>query len=183
VRRLASNGITLDARSSNITRLFFRQEFDEELDLFIYEIFRVNNTNSITGPGPLIDGLYKILWAMVRAENFFRKRPTEGFDAWLASLGAFDISDCIDDMLDEIKRGFSVTRTFVNSGDRADAGNLTPTIVSLSLKIGMSLDDLNELSTQALVDIMHKYAAQGENEPQKRMATPKEAFEYFRGRG
>jgi hypothetical protein len=189
----------MGVRGSNLARLYYTQRFGEDFDQRLYEELRPEN-----GLERVMQALYKITWAMSRAENYYLRKPTPDFERWLKKLikSGFDLSDCIDDLLAEIVDGFTVTRTYgsgpsaasraaVGSGPSA-AENASRTlpwkIITVALKMGMTLDEINEMTTQTLIDIMHEFAApakgsKAKNAEKRRMAAPREAADYFGGLG
>jgi len=87
----------------------------------------------------------------------------------------------MDDLMAEIAEGFTVTRTYGKQPPGPNSGgNLPQKIISVALKMGMSMDEINEMTTQTLIDIMHEYVGSGKKE-EKRMATPMETAAYFGG--
>jgi hypothetical protein len=99
-------------------------------------------------------------------------------------LGSFDLSEYINDIIDEIEEGFAVRRVYPVKGaglNHARPENMPQRIIAVALKMGMSLRDLNELTTQALVDIVHEFAGGAGGQNETRAGTPKEAAAYFAG--
>ena len=178
MRELISNNITIPARGSNLARLYYTQRFGEDFDEAL--IAELKPENGITR---VINALYKILWAMNKAENYYLRKSTPDYDQWRERLikSGFDISDCMDDLIAEITEGFTVTRTYGKQSSGSNSGgNLPQKIMSVALKMGMTMDEVNEMTTQTLIDIMHEYVGNGKKE-EKRMATPEETAAYFGG--
>jgi len=169
------------ARGSNLARLYYSQRFDEGFDQAVFQELKPDNEIK-----RILHSLYKITWAMHKAENYYLRKSTPDYEQWKVWLinSGFDISECIDDLLAEITEGFSVTRAYgKDKGQRGDYGrNLPQKIISVALKMGMTLDEINEMTTQTLIDIMHEYVSEGKKE-ETRMATPAEASAYFGGAG
>lgn len=178
MRELISRDITIPARGSNLARLYYTQRFGEDFDQAL--LHELKPENGITR---LIIALYKVLWAMNKAENYYLRKSTPDYEQWRERLikSGFDISDCMDDLMAEITEGFTVTRTYgKQTADSKKNGNLPQKIISVALKMGMSMDEINEMTTQTLIDIMHEYVGSGKKE-EKRMATPIETAAYFGG--
>jgi len=175
--RVIQNGKTaLHIRASSLARLYFFQEFDIELDRFIIDELQASNE-----PAKLSEALFKIVWAMWKADAFYTKTHVLDYRSWLTWMMElrFDMSRHVDAVMEEIESGFTVKRTYNTDKTGTDAGNLANKIIAVALKMGMSLDELNELTTQALIDIMHEYVKTAGGEDTKRRATPKETAMFF----
>ena len=177
MRELKSRGFVIAARGSNLARLYYTQRFDGDFDSALEGLGCggdfVNAANT----------LYRMIWAMNKAENFYLRKPTPDFGQWLGEFlkTGFDISDCIDDLLAEITEGFTVTRSYGKGGKgQVNDANLPQKIISVALKMGMTMDEINEMTTQTLIDIMHEYVAESKKDG-KRLATPAEASAFFGG--
>jgi hypothetical protein len=168
---LESNGVTINCRATNMSRLYFTQEFKVELDTFMQEIVTESNEQI------QVLGVFKILWAMVKAENLFSNTSTPTFDTWINTLDSrFNINDCIELLWQEIENGFTVKPTGIVK-ESGSTKNLSSKVIACALKMGMSLRDVNELSTQSLLDIISEYAGKDDNESD--YATPEETASYF----
>jgi len=177
MRELTSRGVVIAARGSNLARLYFTQRFGDDFDKVLISELRPEN-----GIVRVINTLYKILWAMNKAENYYLKKSTPDYDQWREKTinSGFDIGECMDDLMAEITEGFTVSRTYGKSNDSDGGRNLPQKIMAVALKMGMSMDEINEMTTQTLIDIMHEYVDSGKKE-ERRMATPEETAAYFGG--
>ena len=178
MRELISNSVTIPARGSNLSRLYYTQRFGEDFDQSL--IAELKPENGITR---IINALYRITWAMNKAENYYLRKSTPDYEQWREMIikSGFDISSCINDLMAEVTEGFTVTRTYgKQTASSKSGGNLPQKIISVALKMGMSLDEINEMTTQTLIDIMHEYVG-SEKKEEKRMATPQETAAYFGG--
>ena len=177
MRELKSRGMIIAARGSNLARLYYTQRFGDDFDNALDVLSRE------TGLVQAVNTLYRILWAMHKAENYYLRKSTPDYGQWVEAFlkTGFDISECIDELMAEITEGFTVTRTYGQSGQGVKSDkNLAQKIISVALKMGMTMDEINEMTTQTLIDIMHEYTAEAKKED-KRMATPAEASAYFGG--
>ena len=71
MRELASNGVIIPARGSNLSRLYYTQRFGEDFDQALISELKPEN-----GIARLITALYKVLWAMNKAENYYLRKST-----------------------------------------------------------------------------------------------------------
>jgi hypothetical protein len=180
MHELKSGETVIGVRASNLARLYFTQRFGVDFDSVLKNDIQPGQSLAVA-----IDALYRVAWAMAKAENYYCRRSTPDYYQWREKLDAagFDLSECINELMDEIEQGFTVTRTYGNGKASKDSGqtnNLPQLIISISLKMGMSLDEINELSTQTLIDIMHEYIGSDKDKKEvKRKATPEEAQAFF----
>jgi len=172
MRLIRSGKTELRIRATNLARIYFSQEFGCELDRYVIDEIRPEREIQ-----RLAEALLKIVWVMWKADAYYNKSPMMDYASWLKWIieRKFDISDCISGIMAEIEHGFTVTRTYGAENSGADAGNLAQKVAAVALRMGMSLDDLNELTSQAMIDLMHEYVGKDENgEQPKRQATLRE---------
>jgi hypothetical protein len=167
-----------------LARLFYVQAFNEDFDKTLCE-----KLNPSSGFSEIIDILLKTVWAMNKAANFAAGSPTSDYPQWKSTMGVFDLSECIDALMEEIETGFIVKRVYkVEKEQKRGADKNGPQkVLAVALKMGMSMRDLNELTTQTLIDVIHEFAGgsavSGDDErAAARMGTPKEAVSFFLGR-
>lgn len=172
MRILKSNGNEIPVRATNMARLFYSQEFSEPLDGVLMNIWHETDESII------IMHLLKIIWAMDKAENMACKKSTPAFGQWLENYEDFDVNECAADLFNEIKQGFTHKSPGNEPGEKADP-NLPQLIISIALKMGMSEELLNELTTQSLLDIFKNYAGKKEQTQERRFATPSEISAYY----
>jgi hypothetical protein len=174
MRELRSGDVTIQVRGSNLARLFYVQAFDEDFDAALQNELRPDKSYS-----DILETLYKIIWAMAKAENYAVHRSTLHYKQWRTSIGCFDITECVDAVMDEIEEGFAVKRVYKVKGGHTETANTPQRIIAVALKLGMSMRDLNELTTQAVLDIVHEFTEREESET--RVGSAKEAAAYFSG--
>jgi hypothetical protein len=145
-------------RATSLSRLFFVQEFDVELDKFLTDLYSNGNSDEL-----ILNGLYKILWVMYKSENYYLKKPTEDYVFWIQENKNLDLYECLDDILAEIKQGFTVTCKGAKSNQK-DVKGLTDSVISIGLHMNMSLDDLNELTMERFLEIAKSYIGSKDEE-------------------
>jgi hypothetical protein len=170
MRRLRDGKIEVNIRASNLARMYYFQEFGSDFDKDLAALRTTENTAEAEF------GVFKIIWAMCKAEGFYTKKSTPCYPQWFAEFGALDLEQCLGDVLDEIEAGFNIIRTY-GKGGGGKAGSLAQRIIAIALKLGMNMDELNELSTQALIDIMHEFVGDDKDAP--RWASAHEVDAYF----
>jgi hypothetical protein len=153
---------SLAVRASNLSRLFFVQEFGIELDKYLTDAYSPGNSEEA-----ILESLHKVVWAMLKTENFYLRKSTPDYKSW-DEIECGGILDCADDVFAEIKHGFAVP----HKGKRADLQDLdglTERILAISLHMGLGLDDLNELTMQTYLEIAKSYAGKDEDDPDHRI--------------
>jgi len=170
MRRLSDGNIDIYIRASNLARMYYFQEFGADFDK---DLLALRLTGDEAG---VAQGIFRVIWAMCKAEDFYLKKSTPCFSQWIKEYGDLDLEQCIGDVFDEIEAGFNIVRTY-GKGGSGKSNFLAQRTIAVALKLGMSMDELNELSTQALIDIMHEYVGEDKNAP--RWASPEEVVAYF----
>ena len=146
MRLIKSGKTVMGVRASNVARIYFSQEFGAELDKRMMEDLKPDSDRD-----RMTETLYRIIWAMWKADVYYEKKPMLDYETWLGWItdNKFDINDCIDNVMDEIESGFAVKPEAGKTSTASDISNLAYKTRAVALKMGMSLDELNELTTQA----------------------------------
>lgn len=173
---LKSNDHNIYIRATFVARLYYVQEFGEELQDALKLFFDADGSDEEIEQTAL-----KIIWAMNKAENKANGRSTLNFRQWLIHHEGFNIDDCLGDFIAEISNGFFIESMGEELPEQAH-DNLTQFLITIAIKLGISMDELNELTTQALCDILEIFADTKNNDGEGRavMATPAENEAFWR---
>ena len=175
---LLNDGKTqIPIRATSLARLYYKQEFRRELDEDITLLRGDTNT------GMIGEMLYRMVWAMAKADCYYRREPMPGFTQWLLGQLEFDLAVCVDMILEEIKNGFTIVGPPGGKPSAPETGNnsgqFAENIICICLRLGLSFEEINELTTQSLVDIMRVSIGETEKTQTGRIATAAEATAFF----
>lgn len=173
---LESNNHIINVRATLVARLYFAQEFDDELQDALKIILDYEASDD-----SISDAALKVIWAMHKAESKANGKSTPNFRQWLAKHSKFDIRDCMDDFLQEIVNGFLINKINDETPENTSIEKLTQYLITVAIRLGISMDELNELTTQGLYDILQIFAdANGNKGGGAKVATPAQNEAFWR---
>jgi hypothetical protein len=112
MREIKIGDQTVRVRASALALFYFRQEFKSDLLKDLLPLQNLINERVAEDEGRLnLEGFdvmifYMMIWAMAKADSYGRSFP--GFEAWMESLGNFNVydTDIIAPALKEATEGF-----------------------------------------------------------------------------
>jgi len=171
---LTSNNKAIHIRATFVARLYFVQEFGCELQDSLKVILDKSSSDNDVERESL-----KLIWAMNKAENRANGKSTANFKQWLESCNDFNFCDYYKDFLTEVSNGFLIKSADRESPEQT-SDNFTQLLITIAIKLGISMDELNELTTQALYDILQIFADSNSGEGREVIATPAQNESFWR---
>jgi len=171
---LTSNNHTIHIRATFVARLYFTQEFGGELQDALKIIIDKDSSDEDIERESL-----KLIWAMNKAENKANGKSTLNFRQWFEQYNGLRFDDYYKDFLAEISNGFLIKDTGQATSEQT-SDNFTQFLITIAIKLGISMDELNELTTQALFDILQIFADSNNGEDRNVVATPAQNEAFWR---
>ena len=167
VNPLAGGGKVIPIRATVVARMYFLQEFGEDLREALKIIFDKTQTDA-----SILGAVMRVIWAAHKAENTAALKSTPNFKQWLAQNKDFEAADCLQPFMDEVLSGFLIRKDEDEAEDSAEDKDITHRLVTVAKRVGFSISELNDMTTQGLCDMLQIFAGQDDDDGAE--ATPEQ---------
>lgn len=164
---------TIPIRATVVARMYFLQEFGKDLSEKLEVIFDAKQTDTV-----ILDAVMRVIWAMHKAENTAALKSTLNFKQWLAQNKDFDVAVCLQPFIEEVAMGFLIKKDEDDAQDNKQHEDITHRIIAVAKRAGFSINELNDMTTQGLCDMLQILA--GRDDDDEATATPEQSEAFWR---